>query len=94
MQEIIFIVNGTEYTKYENIGCRKRSGCKISLTESQATSNAEYNKNVYFSFSWLVIARAVLVTHDARLIAIFPTGNDIDSKHRIMIVILNIFFKF
>ncbi len=40
------------------------------------------------------MSRAVLVTRDARLIAIFPAGNDIDLKHRITIVILNIFYKF
>ncbi len=36
----------------------------------------------------------VLAIRDALLIAIFPAGNDIDLKHRIKIVIFNIFVKF
>ncbi len=37
---------------------------------------------------------AVITTRDAPEITIFPAGNDIDLKHRITIVIFNIFFKF
>ncbi len=40
------------------------------------------------------VIRVVLNISDARLIAIFPAGNDIDLKHRITIVIFNILFKF
>ncbi len=42
----------------------------------------------------VIIRRAVLATHHAQIIAIFPAGNDIDLKHRLMIIIFNIFFKF
>ncbi len=38
--------------------------------------------------------RAVFATRDARIIALFPAGNDIDLKHRLTIIIFNIFFKF
>ncbi len=38
--------------------------------------------------------RAVLATSDAHIIAIFSAGNDIDLKHRLTIIIFNIFFKF
>ncbi len=37
--------------------------------------------------------RAVLATRDARIIAIFPAGNDIDLKHRLTIIIFKIFFQ-
>ncbi len=39
-----------------------------------------------------ITIRAVLPPRDARIITIFPTGNDIDLKHRL--TIFNIFFKF
>ncbi len=45
-------------------------------------------------FYHLVILRAVLANHDAHIITIFPAGNDIDLKHRLTIIIFNIFFKF
>ncbi len=41
-----------------------------------------------------IFYRALLATCDARIIAIFPAGNDIDLKHRLTIIIFNIFFKF
>ncbi len=37
--------------------------------------------------------RAVHTSRDARIIAIFPAGNDIDLQHRLTIIIFNIFFK-
>ncbi len=49
----------------------------------------------YFNLNKLCIhPRAVLATRDAHIIAIFPAGNDIDLKHRLTIIIFNIFFKF
>ncbi len=42
----------------------------------------------------LVCTTAVLATRDARIIVIFPAGNDINLKHRLTIIIFNIFFKF
>ncbi len=41
-----------------------------------------------------IYSRAVLATRDVGIIAIFPAGNDIDLKHRLTIIIFNIFFKF
>ncbi len=42
---------------------------------------------------WHNVYRAVLATRDAHIITIFPAGNDIDLKHRPMIIIFNIFFN-
>ncbi len=38
--------------------------------------------------------RDVLATRNAKFVVIFPAGNNIILKHRIMIVIFDIFFMF
>ncbi len=61
----------------------KTNTCRLNMKVS--------NRNIIIVFQY---HRAVLTTRDASIITIFPAGNDIDLKHRLMIIIFNIFSSF